>query len=106
MYFALLDWLQRFEPAAPEHTIHALKAAANDTALEAELASIERQLFAPPQPSAGHWSPRRLLRQVSVARRDLRRTSAASGSSRQLSQQLNPAGGLASAGRVRRLPAR
>jgi oxygen tolerance protein BatD len=105
IYFALLDWLQRFEPAAPDHTIQALKAAANDAALESELGSIERQLFAP-QSGAGHWSPRRLLRQVTVARRDLRRATAVSGASRQLPSELNPAGGLVSPGRVRRLPAR
>ena len=105
VYFALLDWLQRFEPAAPDHTIHALKAAADDAALESELGSIERQLFAP-RPGAGHWSPRRLLRQVSIARRGLRRATAISGASRQLPSELNPAGGLVSPGRVRRLPAR
>ena len=105
IYFALLDWLQRFEPAAPDRTIHSLKAAANDAALESELGSIERQLFAP-QPGAAHWSPRRLLRQVSMARRDLRRRAAASGETRQLRPQLNPTGGLVSPGRVRRLPAR
>jgi hypothetical protein len=105
IYFALLDWLQRFEPVAPDHTIHALKVAANDVALESELGSVERQLFAP-QPGAGHWSPRRLLRQVTVARRDLRRASAVGGTSRQLPSELNPAGGLVSPGRVRRLPAR
>src|SRR5215470_2266444 len=105
IYFALLDWLQRFEPAAPDHTIHSLKAAANDAALESELGSIERQLFAP-QPGAGHWSPRRLLRHVSLARRDLRRRAAGGGETRRLPSQLNPAGDLVSPGRVRRLPAR
>ncbi|MCP4620134.1 MAG: protein BatD [Bradyrhizobium sp.] len=105
IYFALLDWLQRFEPAAPDHTIQALKAAANDATLEAELESIERQLFAP-QPGAGHWTPRRLLRQVTLARRDLRRRAAGRSEARQLPPELNPAGGLVSPGRVRRLPAR
>jgi oxygen tolerance protein BatD len=104
MYFALLDWLQRFEPAAPEHTIHSFKAAAKDATLDSELGSIERHLFAP-QSSAADWSPRPLLRQVSVARRDLRRR-ATRGETQQLPQQLNPAGGLVSPGRVRRLPAR
>jgi hypothetical protein len=105
MYFALLDWLQRFEPAAPEHTIHALKTAANDTALDSELESIERQLFAR-QSGAGHWSPRRLLRQVSVVRRDLRRRTTGGNPSRQLPSELNPAGGVVSPGRIRRMPAR
>lgn len=105
IYFAMLDWLQRFEPAAPDHTIQALKAVAKDEALDAEFGSIEQQLFGP-QPSAGHWSPRRLLRQVTVARRKLRRGAAVSGTSQQLPSELNPAGGLVSPGGVRRLPAR
>jgi len=105
MYFALLHWLQRFGPAAPDHTIHALKAAANDAQLESELGTIERQLFAP-QPGAGRLSLRRLLRQVTVARRDLRRGACVSAASQQLPSELNPAGGLVSPGGVRRLPAR
>ncbi|KRR09106.1 hypothetical protein CQ12_31410 [Bradyrhizobium jicamae] len=104
-YFALLDWLQRFEPAAPDHTIHALKAAAKDAELDSELGSMERQLFAPTS-GAGHWSPRRLLRRVSAARRDLRQRAHDSNGTRQLPTQLNPAGDLVSPGRVRRLPAR
>jgi hypothetical protein len=105
IYFAMLDWLQRFEPAAPDHTIHAFKAVAKDDALDAEFGSIEQQLFGP-QPSAGHWSPRRLLRQVTVVRRKLRRGAAVSGTSRQLPSELNPADGSMSPGGVRRLPAR
>jgi len=105
MYFALLDWLQRFEPAAPDHTIRVLKTATSDATLESELGSLERQLFAP-QPGTGHWLPRRLLRQVSLARRDLRRRAAGRGETRQLPSQLNPASELVSPGRVRRLPAR
>ena len=104
-YFALLDWLQRFGPAAPDHTIQSLKVAANDAALDAELGSIERQLFAA-RPDHEHWSSRRLLRQVTAARRDLRRRAAARSASRQLPPELNPAGDLVSPGRVRRLPAR
>ena len=46
VYFAMLDWLQRFEPVAPDHTIHALKSAAGNAALDSEIGSIERQLFA------------------------------------------------------------
>ena len=78
---------------------------AKDDALDAEFGSIEQQLFGP-QPSAGHWSPRRLLRQVTLARRKLRRGAAVSGTSRQLLSELNPAGGSMSPGGIRRLPAR
>ena len=105
VYFAMLDWLQRFEPVAPDHTIHALKSVAKDAALDSEIGSIERQLFAPGQ-GAGKWSPRRLLRQVTAARRSLRRQVAATGAARRLPPQLNPAGGQVSPGRAWRLPAR
>jgi hypothetical protein len=105
IYFAILDWLQRFEPAAPDRTIHAFKEVAKDDALDAEFGSIEQQLFGQ-QPSAGHWSPRRLLQQVTVVRRKLRRGAAVSGTSRQLPSELNPADGSMSPGGVRRLPAR
>ncbi|WP_065750201.1 BatD family protein [Bradyrhizobium paxllaeri] len=104
-YFALLDWLQRFEPAAPDHTIHSLKAAAKDAELDSELRSMERQLFAPPA-GAGDWSPRRLLRRVKLARRNLRRQAVAVSARRQLPSEINPAGGVALPGRIRRLPAR
>jgi BatD DUF11 like domain len=105
VYFAMLDWLQRFEPVAPDHTIHALKSAAGNAALDSEIGSIERQLFASAH-GAGNWSPRRLLRQVKAARRSLRKQATATGATRQLPPQLNPAGGQVSPGRVRRLPAR
>jgi len=105
VYFAMLDWLQRFEPVAPDHTIHALKSAAKDAALDSEIGSIERRLFAPGQ-GAGKWSPRRLLRQITAARRGLRRKAVATGAARRLPPQLNPAGGQVSPGRAWRLPAR
>ncbi|KRR19299.1 hypothetical protein CQ14_35330 [Bradyrhizobium lablabi] len=105
MYFALLDWLGRFEPAAPDHTIHSLKAAARDAELDSELGLIEQELFAPRQ-SPDHWSPRRLLRRVKLARRNLRRQAIAVSARRQLPSEINPGGGVALPGRVRRLPAR
>ena len=90
VYFAMLDWLQRFEPAAPDRTINALKRAAADPALDTEIGAIEQELFAP-QRGVGQWSSRRLLRRVSAARRSLQRRAAGSEVKRPLPQQLNPA---------------
>ncbi|MHC2439036.1 BatD family protein [Bradyrhizobium sp. USDA 4451] len=72
VYFALLDWLQRFEPVAPQHTVEAFKAAAHDAALNEEIGVVERALFSP-SPGAAGWSPGRLLRRVGGARRRIRR---------------------------------
>ncbi|MBX9827420.1 MAG: BatD family protein [Xanthobacteraceae bacterium] len=67
-YSALLGWLARFEPAAPAHTIGALKAVARDPQLDREIAGIERHLFAPAGDNA-EWSAHRLMRQVKRIRR-------------------------------------
>jgi hypothetical protein len=75
VYFALLRWLQRFEPLAPEYSLEALKAAAQDVALDREIAAIERQLFAPDR-RMGSWSRTQLLRRVGAARRMLRKRAA------------------------------
>ena len=103
-YFALLDWLQRFEPTAPLHTVEALKAAARDPALDRQISSIERELFAPDRNGAA-WSPHQLLRRVSAARRGLRR-QAVGGARASLPRQLNPTQGQPAAARSRRMPAR
>jgi hypothetical protein len=71
-YAALLDWLPRFAPAAPTHTIGALRQAARDPMLDHEIALIERELFAP-QPGPGARAPRRLVTRISAARRRLLR---------------------------------
>jgi len=91
-YFALLEWLRRFAPVAPEHSLAALKAAAHDGALDSEIGSIERQLFASNR-SADHWSPAQLLQRVSTARRRLQRQAARTETTRPLPQRLNPVGG-------------
>ncbi|WOH80051.1 BatD family protein [Bradyrhizobium sp. BEA-2-5] len=90
VYFALLDWLQRFEPVAPQHTVEAFKAAAHDAALDDEIGAVERELFAP-SAGAARWSPHRLLRQVGGARRNLRRRARRREDTRLL-QNLNPVG--------------
>jgi hypothetical protein len=103
-YFALLDWLQRFEPTAPLHTIEALKAAARDPALDHQISSIERELFAPHHNGAA-WSPHQLLRRVGAARRGLRR-KAVGGARASLPRQLNPSQCPPAEARGRRMPAR
>lgn len=104
VYIAMLDWLQRFEPVAPDRTINALKVAARDPALDSEIGSMERELFAPHRVSG--WSSRRLLRRVKVVRNRLQRQAAGTRAKQQLPQQLNPAGSYARSDRSRRLPAR
>ncbi|MCP1830962.1 hypothetical protein J2R76_007662 [Bradyrhizobium sp. USDA 4532] len=88
VYFALLDWLQRFEPVAPQHTVEAFKAVAHDAALDDEIGAVERELFAP---SAGavRWSPHRLLRHIGGARRSIRHETARAARHR-APGQLNP----------------
>src|SRR5262249_19729608 len=73
-YFALLAWLERFAPLAPDHTVARLRAAAQDPLLDQQLVLIERRLFAAAttETDAG-WSPRPLLRRPEAARRRLRR---------------------------------
>lgn len=71
-YFALLDWLRRFEPAG---TIGDLKTAARDPALEREVAALESRLFSD-RAAGTAWSPRQFIRHVSSARRSLRNRSA------------------------------
>ena len=91
-YFALLAWLARFAPAAPDHTVGALRAAARDPGLDQEIALIERRLFAAGGTPAGdRWSARPLLRRVAAARRRLRRRSAAEPEAT-LPATLNPPG--------------
>jgi hypothetical protein len=104
IYFAMLDWLQRFEPVAPRHTIQSLTAAAQDPALDREISAMEQELFARDR-SNDAWSPHQLLRRVSAARHSLRRQAV--GSARAgLPQQLNPAEGQQVSAHGRRMPAR
>lgn len=105
VYFAMLDWLQRFEPVASDRTIKAFKAAAADPVLDSEIGSIEQQLFASHR-NAGEWSSCRLLWRVGAARRKLRRQAASHGAKRQLPQHINPMGIPESSTESWRKPAR
>ncbi|MCS3447128.1 MULTISPECIES: hypothetical protein [Bradyrhizobium] len=104
VYFALLDWLQRFEPVAPQHTLEAFKAVAHDAALDDQIGAVERELFAPSAGTA-HWSPRRLLRQVGGARRSIRR-AATRAARHSAPAQLNPVDDRVVSLNQRRRPAR
>lgn len=104
-YFALLDWLQRFEPAAPLHSVESLKAVARDPALDREIDALQTTLFAPRR-EATDWSPRRLLRRVGAARRNLRRQSTRGEPMHALPQRLNPVTGAIPSRRQWRVPAR
>ncbi len=104
-YFAMLDWLQRFKPAAPLHTVESFKTAARDPALDQEIDALQAKLFAPRR-EAADWSPRRLLQGVSAARRKLHRQSVQSERMHALPQQLNPVRNPAPSRQQWRTPAR
>jgi oxygen tolerance protein BatD len=103
-YFALLDWLQRFEPVAPFHTVESLKSVARDPALDLQIGAIEQRLFAP-QRDAHAWSPHQWLRLISATRRRLQRRATRSARTRS-SQHLNPVDDRAAPPQRRRMPAR
>jgi hypothetical protein len=90
VYFALLNWLQRFEPLAPRGNLDALKQAAADPELDREIASIQTALFAPQTGGAPDWSPCRLLKRVSLVRRRLLRSAPAQARQKILPDSLNP----------------
>src|SRR6185437_13305410 len=48
-YFALLDWLQRFELASPRPSAEAFETAAHDLTFAQEIGALEVHLFAPLQ---------------------------------------------------------
>ena len=89
-YFALLGWLARFTPIAPERTVAALLRTARDPALEREIASLEHKLFGPPD-ATHHWSARGLTPRIVAARQDLRRRAVRAGEGT-LPRELNPVG--------------
>ena len=90
VYFALLNWLQRFEPLAPRGNLDALKQAAADPELDREIASIQTALFAPQTGGAFDGSSRRLLKRVSLVRRRLLRSAPAQARQKILPDSLNP----------------
>jgi hypothetical protein len=89
VYVALLNWLDRFDPIAPDHTIKALKAAARDPALQQQVDALERDLFAS-RAGSGHWSVVQLLFALGRARRRLLRQASRRPAIGALPERLNP----------------
>jgi hypothetical protein len=104
-YFALLDWLARFEPVSPSHTVASFRTAAADPALDHEIDALQATLFAPGRPSAD-WSPRQLLRHVSRARRALSGRATRLARAHALPRRINPASEAALTRNRWRVPAR
>jgi hypothetical protein len=104
MYFALLEWLQRFEPVAPSHTVRSFTTAARDAALDHDISAIEHELFTSNR-GAAVWSAHRLMRSISGARRRLQSHHARAARS-DLPQHLNPVDDRTLSARRRRIPAR
>jgi hypothetical protein len=101
-YFALLDWLQRLGPIV---TVDTLKVDTRDPLLGREVESLEARLFADHPPSAG-WSPKRFIRHVSAARKNLRRAVVHKEADPALPTQLNPICNRVSPRQYWRRPAR
>ena len=104
IYMALMNWLVRFDPIAPAHTIAALRAAAQDRALDHALDAIERHLFAP-QGGARAWSAGKLVAALAAARWRLRHATRAR-TAEALPRDINLAAIRPSAARHRRSVAR
>jgi len=90
IYFALLDWLQRFEPLSPNHNLDALKKAARDPELDREMASLETHLFSPGAERGTPWTAHKLLRSVKAARHRLQGLGSAYVIPKVLPDHLNP----------------
>jgi hypothetical protein len=89
VYFALLDWLQRFEPLGPGRNLDTLKKAAKDRGLDQELACLEARLFSPQAEDAA-WTARKLLKRVKFVRNRLLNSAPAQVPRKALPDHLNP----------------
>jgi len=90
VYFALLDWLRRFEPISPDHDLGALKKAAQDPELDREIASLETHLYAPTAERDASWAARKLLRSVTAARHRLQASESVRERPKMLPGHVNP----------------
>jgi hypothetical protein len=90
-YFALLDWAAHLGSATRAAGLRALRIAARDPELDAEVAGIERQLFGALASNEHGWRPRHLVRRVVAARKRLGREATSGRRSRTL-PTLNPGG--------------
>jgi hypothetical protein len=89
VYGALLNWLGRFDPIAPDHTIKALKAAAQDPVVEQQVDALERHLFAP-RAGSDDWSVVKLLLALGRTRLRLLRQASRTPAVGSLPARLNP----------------
>jgi len=90
VYFALLNWLRRFEPLNPDHDLGALKKAARDPELDREIASLETHLYAPAAERDASWAARKFLRSVTAARHRLQKSGSTRVRTKVLPGHLNP----------------
>jgi hypothetical protein len=90
IYFALLEWLERFSPTKPLHTIEAFRNLAQDPELDHEIALLEARLFGPPGRDINTWAPRRLMQRIKRARRRLLGQPAVVAARAVLPRDLNP----------------
>jgi len=93
-YFALLDWLGRFEPGM---SLRAFAAGACDAELDVEIAAVESRLFGSGSTTSERQSLVRLAKRVAAARRQLQRTSRLRAKQSPLPATLNPGGPYAAA---------
>src|SRR5262245_5749379 len=105
VYDALLNWLGRFDPIAPDHTIKALKAAAQDPIAEQQVDALERHLFAP-RAGSDDWSVLKLLLALGRTRLRLLRQASRTPAVGSLPARLNPIATAAAARRPGRPIAR
>lgn len=89
-YFAMLGWLQKFEPVARVGTVDALMSAASDPVIERQIVQLRAELFAPTG-SPSVWSARKLMRHVRAVRRNIRRDRGTECASA-LPRDINPIG--------------
>jgi len=89
VYFALLQWLQRFEPLGSGRNLDTLKKAARDPGLDQELASLEARLFSP-QTEDVAWTARKLIKRVKIVRNRLLNSASAQAPRKALPDHLNP----------------
>jgi hypothetical protein len=89
IYRALLGWVARFEPAGSQRTLAALKAVAHDPKLDAEIVSIEHDLFGQRAPR-GPASFKALGKQVGTVRRRSSVEKQELHSAHSLSRAINP----------------
>lgn len=88
-YQALLDWLARFAPIAPDRTIAAFRAAARDPSMDQEIERLEARLYGPRR-EEGAWAHRRFITRIGAARRKLMRRAQDGAATGPLPRTLNP----------------